>query len=120
MGIPVTANHIELERLILQCMKDPSSSLHGSNINCWDVSQVTNMSYTFSNLMADHPMHNPELDLKGVASFSDYLDCWDTSSVEDMQGMFAYAQNFDKAIGAWDVSSVRDMSYMFAYSSFNQ
>ena len=60
------------------------------------------------------------MDLEEFTNFSDSLNCWDTSNVEDMQGMFAYSQKFNDAIGAWDVSNVRDMSFMFAHSSFNQ
>jgi surface protein len=65
-------------------------------------------------------LYNPEIDLEEFASFSESLNCWDTSSVEDIQGMFAYSQTFNNAISAWDVSNVRDMKYMFAHSSFNQ
>ena len=38
---------------------------------------------------------------------------WDTSSVTDMEWMFADAKAFNQDIGGWDVSSVTDMRSMF-------
>ena len=70
----VNADGIELKRIILQYMKNKTSSPYGSNINCWDVSLVTNMDYAFQ--------YDPEMaDDLLFESFNEPLDCWDTSNV---------------------------------------
>lgn len=49
------------------------------------------------------------------------IEKWDTSSVENMAGMFAWNQSFNQSIGDWDVSKVKDMSGMFEDAKkFNQ
>jgi surface protein len=46
---------------------------------------------------------------------------WDTSSVMDMNGMFAEATAFNQPIEKWTTSSVTDMTYMFAQATaFNR
>ena len=71
----------------------------------WDVSNVTDMLYAFSNR----------------TDFNANIGGWDVSSVTNMESMFLGASNFDKDINGWDVSSVTNMDAMFngAYS-FNQ
>ena len=48
------------------------------------------------------------------------IDSWDTSSVETMEGMFAWQENFNENINALNVSRVANMSFMFAGAMFNQ
>jgi len=81
-------------------------SLGGTgNINGWNTSSVTDMSYMFSY----------------ASSFNQSISNWDVSSVYNMRGMFADASSFNQPIGNWNTSSVTDMSYMFfGASSFNQ
>jgi Mycoplasma protein of unknown function, DUF285 len=53
---------------------DPSLSIYGPDINCWDVSLVTNMDSAFQ--------YDPEMfDDPLFESFNEPLDCWDTSNV---------------------------------------
>jgi surface protein len=89
------------------------------NINEWDVSKVTNMSYMFSN-----------------TSFNSDISNWIVSSVTDMRYMFYKNKPFNQPIGNWNVGNVTNMSCMFAqtdsisspsddpifglYSAFNQ
>lgn len=47
-----------------------------------------------------------------VAMFNQPL-AWNTRSVTDMPGIFAFAGAFDQDIGGWNVREVRDMSAMF-------
>jgi hypothetical protein len=78
-GIPVTANGDAFKLAIRDYLNNPSLSPHGSNINCWNVSQVTNMSRAFSSAAGDDPLFQ---------SFDQPLNCWDVSSVIDMSFMF--------------------------------
>ena len=75
------------------------------NMDTWDVSHVTNMSYMFFY----------------ASSFDQPIGAWNVSGVTDMSWMFYSASSFDQPIGAWNVSSVTDMTWMFCdASAFNQ
>lgn len=63
-----------------------------------DVSQVTNMSYTFY----------------GARAFNADLSGWDVSKVTTMRFMFYMATVFNGNISPWNVSNVTDMSAMFS------
>jgi len=73
------------------------------NINDWNVSNVTDMGYLFSETLFNQP-----------------LDKWDVSNVKDMSFMFYSAPNFNQDISNWDVNNVTDMSGMFADTHFNK
>jgi len=76
-------------------------------MNCWDVSDVTNMLKGFDGFKQ--------------TGFNERLDCWNTSKVTNMYDLFARATVFNQDISAWDTSSVTSMRHMFWYaSSFNQ
>jgi surface protein len=78
---------------------------YGWPIGSWCVSNVTDMSLMFSDLI----------------SFNEDLSSWDVSQVTDMSRMFLRASSFNQDLSSWDVSQVTDMSYIFARaSSFNQ
>ena len=49
-----------------------------------------------------------------ASSFNGNLSAWNTSSVTDMNRMFASANSFNQDISGWDVSSVTSMGSMFA------
>jgi len=79
--------------------------MQSDDINCWDISQVTDLSNAFAFKM----------------DFNKNLDCWDTSGVTDMNRMFQNAYKFNQPLDTWDVSSVTNMSYMFSNAGdFNQ
>ena len=76
-----------------------------SAINCWDVSQVTDMYYLFR----DH------------STFNEDISCWDVSAVTDMSYMFFIAAAFNQDIGGWNVAAVTNMENMFGgASAFDQ
>ena len=83
---------------------DTALSTYGE-INTWDVSLITDMSYLFRN--------------KGT--FDDDIGNWDVSSVTDMGYMFQFAASFNQDLSSWDVSSVTSMEVMFQFAnSLNQ
>ena len=73
-----------------------------SGIESWNVSNVTDMSYMFSN-----------------SSFNRDISSWDVSNVKDMSGMFA-GSSFNMDIYSWNVSNVNNMNCMFNGSSFRK
>jgi surface protein len=80
------------------------AQIFNNDITRWDTSNVTDMSYMFSNA---YDFNQP------IFSY------WDTSKVTNMAFMFAYATTFNNAgvtnaiAGSWNTSNVTNMSYMF-------
>ena len=95
----------ELEEAKDVWLTDKEQALNDyGDINTWDVTNVTNMSFLFSD-----------------TNFNDDISSWDVSNVTDMEGMFCQAKQFNQPLDHWDISQVREMSFMFvgAYK-FNQ
>jgi surface protein len=67
------------------------------DIENWNVSNVTNMSYMF----------------QSATSFNQDISNWNVGSVTNMSEMFNGASSFNQDIGSWDVSSVTSMFRMF-------
>ena len=96
-----------------------------------DTRKVVDMSWLFATMSKKSCTYIKEniaqwIDLKNCIdsagnrkNFSG-IDSWDTSSVETMEGMFAWQENFNENINAWNVSRVANMSFMFAGTMFNQ
>ena len=87
---------------------------HGNKVdlNYIDVSDITDMSYLFS---------NSKIDGYKLQTFNGDISKWDVSSVSNMQAMFSGAAAFNQPLNSWNVSSVNDMSFMFSgTAAFNQ
>jgi len=82
-----------------------NSTGFNSDISCWNVSNVKNMTGMFFE----------------ATKFNQTLSNWDVSNVLDMSGMFGFASSFNHDISTWDVSSVLTMRQMFSNATkFNQ
>ena len=99
-------------------------------INNWDVSKVTRMSYMFEDAESFNQPLN-KWDVSKVVymgymfwkarSFNQPLDNWNVSNVKYMDSMFRGASSFNQPLNKWDVSKVYFKQQMFRdASSFNQ
>ena len=68
-----------------------------TDINNWDVSNVTNMMQLFAN----------------ATVFNQPLNNWDVSLVENMMNMFVSAKSFNQELDSWNVGLVENMEGMF-------
>ena len=100
------------------------------DISSWDVSNVTNMNFTFS-YAGNFNQDISKWDVSNVTkmtkmffmhgAFNQDIGNWDVSNVTDMKDMFGYAVKFNQDISSWDVGNVTNMEDMFRQaSSFNQ
>jgi surface protein len=74
------------------------------NINKWDVSSVTDMTYMFN----------------GATSFNQDLNEWIISNVTDMNYMFYDANAFNGNLSSWNISSVTIMIGMLNRTSLSK
>ena len=86
-----------------------AAALYG-NISSWNTSDVTDMSYLFS----DHYCTTFD-------SFNEDISSWDVSRVTNMEYLFNGASDFDQDLSRWVTSRVTNINFIFAEaSSFNQ
>jgi len=85
------------------CFYQNTSNTFG-NLNAWDVSGVTNLSYTF----------------QAAGAFNQPLNNWNTSSVTNMAYLFNGALVFNQPLNNWNTGNVTSMANMFEYSNFNK
>ena len=97
------------------------SSTYGE-INTWDTSLITDMSYLFykayyfNHDISDWDVSNVtnmERMFRSAYAFNQDISDWDVSSVTTMEWMFFEAESFNQDISDWDVSSVTYMDGMF-------
>ena len=114
----------ELKECIIKELKIQG---YHADLNCIDVSKITDMSNLFEKLDAEgHYVSNIDISLwnvknvknmhgmfAGCYSFNSDLSKWDVSNVEDMFSMFASCVDFNSNIADWDVRKVKNMGFMF-------
>ncbi|MBI9068996.1 MAG: BspA family leucine-rich repeat surface protein, partial [Salinivirgaceae bacterium] len=101
-----------------------------TNLNLWDVSNVTEMYKTFyqaSNFNQDisawnvSKVTNLNQTFAEATDFNQDISSWDVSKVTSMYGLFRLAASFNQDISNWNVSMVTNMEGMFnAATTFNQ
>ncbi len=123
--IPNLTNVLTTSYMFSSCaLKNPF------NIDNWDVSNVTDMSYmffgssTFNQNIGSWNVENVKNMsniFAGALAFNQNIENWDVGNVTTMLGMFQSAKAFNQNIGNWDVRKVTNMSAMFFGAlSFNQ
>jgi surface protein len=93
-----------------------------SEINDWDVSNVTFMTLLFrDNGHFNKPLNkwntSKVTNMEGMfqnCSFNQDISSWNTSNVTNMNYMFNGASAFNQPIGSWDTSKVTNMNNMFS------
>jgi len=95
---PIVSFHAIIKRCLYY--KD-NCAYRGDNgvlpLECWDTSEVTDMSYAFYKLK----------------NFNENVNTWDVSKVTDFSDMFGFAEAFDQPLDSWKTTSAIDMSDMF-------
>lgn len=95
---------IKIIKTAVKCVKNSNYYTYEKttlNLNSIDVSQITDMSYLFS-----------EIQLDGFRVID--VSTWDVSNVTNMEGTFKGCRGIQKIqIGKWDVSNVTSMYRMF-------
>jgi len=97
------------------CSDSAAATVTYGDINTWDVSLVTDMSYLLGHYSSDSTP-----DSSSGQSFNSDISQWNVSSVTNMKYMFRDATVFNQDLNQWDVSRVVNMNLMFAYAhAFN-
>lgn len=104
-----------------------NNSHFNSNINFWDVSNVSDFSALFFGTSFNQSLNNWDVSnatnmfqLFARSDFDQDISSWDVSSVTNMYGMFSQTQ-FNQDISSWDVSIVTNFANMFSYNNmYNQ
>lgn len=99
------------------------------DINDWDVSRVTDMSFLFAETTFDAPLDrwvvsgvtNMNSMFKNCTLFNQSLNGWNVSEVRDMNEMFFGCVKFNEPLNEWNIRNVRSTVSMFeGCSSFDQ
>jgi len=114
-----------LQQIFFNC-----TALTGNSyMNNWDVSNVTNLVFAFSNTAFNADISNWDVSnmitfsrcFQGCSNFNQDISSWDMSSVTDASFMFYYATSFNQPIGSWNLTSATNIFQMLiGASSFNQ
>ena len=106
-----------------------TASYNAVQINSWDVSAITDMSYIFFNNGFNSNISNWNVsnvvNMTGMfqsnSSFNQPLNSWNVGNVTNMYYLFNGATAFNQPLDSWNVSKVSNMSGMFqSASAFNQ
>ena len=101
------------------------TSLIGSDVSHWEVSNVENMNGLFENCWFDSDISTWDVSnvtsmaemFKSSRYFNQDISGWDVSGVSNMYEMFRSAGRFNQNISSWDMSSVSSTQSMFYYAS---
>ena len=131
-----TTNLTEVPVMLPSTVTDLSYTFHKTgktnitNLNNWDVSNVTTMNAMFL-YARDFNQDIGSWNVSNVTDMSNVFNCaydfnqdigsWDVSNATIMNSMFRCANNFNHDIGSWNVVNVTTMNSMFEEAFvFNQ
>ncbi|MFV0553608.1 MAG: BspA family leucine-rich repeat surface protein [Mangrovibacterium sp.] len=103
---------------------DGVQTYHLKEINEWGCAEFTNNGLQFYNSGIRSMKTTDAPNLAGITNMASWflkaadftgegIEHWDVSKVENMHGMFYYAQQFNVDLSAWDVRRVTTMKLMF-------
>lgn len=132
-GGQLILNNITIYQAVNEMGKNPSYpgnylKYSGHHITCWDVSQVTDMSFLFSPSTAPVATDRRTYDDTTITFLQsenindiDFTN-WDTSKVTSMESMFQEATNFnEESINSFNLSNINYLEGMFqATDLFNK
>ena len=111
----------ELQNIITDLIKK-----NITNLNCIDVSEITEMSLLFGKVNYNITVKDIDISEWNVSNVNDMsemfagcmlfnadLSNWNVSKVFNMTGMFINCIEFNSDLSKWDVSNVKNMRYMF-------
>ena len=105
LTMEATAGNPDLSNVTDMSYMFSEAAAFNQNISEWDVSKVMNMHAMFNRAYA----------------FNQNLNRWEVGKVTNMRAMFAGTVAFNRDLSGWDVSKVTNMSYMFfGATAFNQ
>ena len=105
LTIEATAGTPDLSNVTDMSYMFSETTAFNQDISEWDVSKVMNMHAMFYRAYA----------------FNQNLNGWEVGKVTNMRAMFAGTVAFNRDLSGWDVSKVTNMSYMFfGATAFNQ
>jgi len=92
-----------------------------SNLNHWNTSKVTDMSFMFLNAqLFDNDLSywyvsnvtNMSYMFAGATLFNSDISSWNVSNVTNMEGMFYGSINFNQDLSLWDIRNVKVNDYI--------
>lgn len=99
-----------------------ANNIATSNLNDWDVSNVSNMSEMFLSSSGNQNLNISDWNTRSLTNatfafstcpFNGDISGWDTSNVADMGWMFLNNSTFNQNISGWDMSNVDSVRSMF-------
>ena len=108
----------ELQDIILKRIKEEGNEV---DLNDIDVSKITNMQFLFSNLNCNCDISSWDVSnvkdmsytFSGCSKFNQDISWWDVSNVTTMDSIFCDCVAFNQNISKWDVSKVTNNYNMF-------
>ena len=105
---------------LITAIRNISHFISDANLNFFDVSDITDMSWLFHHLVFNGDISAWDVGnvtnmnyMFGESNFNGDISEWNVSKVKHMNRTFENAWEFNQDISKWDVSNVTDITNMF-------